>query len=549
MTDRYYASTALPTTLTLNITPVSTVIDVAALVGYPSSFPYTLCIDFDTGLRELVEVTNAAGTTLTVTRAIDGTSAVAHSAGATVRHVSSARDYADSRAHENASTNVHGLAIGSAVVGTNDTQTLSNKTLNSPMFTGTVNLASPTITGTVGGSATYTTPTLTNPTVSGGTFNEVTVTNDAVGDVPLTVNTVAAQTADLQRWRINGVDTFKILGTGGVVMDPPGNPANMIEVNATSGFSGDWLDFKKNAVIKFQVDNDGAITTVNGITNAGAIMTTAAAPTDIPLNVNAHASQSDDIVQVFNPTGVKSVWVDEDGTFQVQGSATGLPLVARLNSGAASNDVAAVTVRDKTNTTKLEIRGNGQISSVASEDRFMLVLDRPATVASDSLIYRKGGVPLAGITDSGDLYATNFTSGAWNSWTPVFSATGGGFSLGNGTVGGRYAIIGNTIAVEGFFKFGSTTNMGIGTIRCTLPFSPDISATDHQFIISAMCFDVNGGLPYSASGIIRDPSIFEFASFKAGVAGFVSGSASFPFTWAANIGATIRFSGVYQSTV
>jgi hypothetical protein len=51
----------------------------------------------------------------------------------------------DSRAHEAASTGVHGLAIGSAVVGVNDTQTLLSKTLTSPA-----------INGTVGGTASYT---------------------------------------------------------------------------------------------------------------------------------------------------------------------------------------------------------------------------------------------------------------------------------------------------------------------------------------------------------------------------------------------------------
>lgn len=161
MTVRYYSSTSQPTTLALNVTPSSTTIEVAALVGYPSSFPYTLCLDYDTGLRELVQVDNAAGTTLTVVRAIDGTSAISHSAGATVRHVSSARDYADSRSHENANAMVHGIT--GAVVGTTDTQTLTNKTLTSPTIsnptiTGTIptlNLSSPVISGTVTGGATY----------------------------------------------------------------------------------------------------------------------------------------------------------------------------------------------------------------------------------------------------------------------------------------------------------------------------------------------------------------------------------------------------------
>lgn len=178
MTVRYYSSTSQPTTLVLNVTPSSTTIEVAALVGYPGSFPYTLCLDYDTGLRELVEVTNASGTTLTVTRAIDGTSAIAHSAGASVRHVSSARDYADSRNHENSDASVHGVT--GMVVGTTDMQTLTNKTLTSPTIsnptiTGTIpslNLSSPVISGTVTGGATY-----SGISVGGGsTLDSVTMT-------------------------------------------------------------------------------------------------------------------------------------------------------------------------------------------------------------------------------------------------------------------------------------------------------------------------------------------------------------------------------------
>lgn len=101
MARRYYSSTAVRTTLTADITAAATTIVVAAATGFPASYPWTAIIDQDTNLEEVVEVTARSGTTLTVTRAVDGTSAVGHSAGATVNHGVSARDFDEPNAFIN----------------------------------------------------------------------------------------------------------------------------------------------------------------------------------------------------------------------------------------------------------------------------------------------------------------------------------------------------------------------------------------------------------------------------------------------------------------
>ena len=93
MARRYYSSVAVRTTLSSSISNSATSITVAAVTGFPGSFPYTLIIDEDTADQEIVEVTNSSGTTLTVTRGVDGSAAVAHDAGAAVNHGVSARDY------------------------------------------------------------------------------------------------------------------------------------------------------------------------------------------------------------------------------------------------------------------------------------------------------------------------------------------------------------------------------------------------------------------------------------------------------------------------
>lgn len=145
--NRYFSSIAAPTTLTGGISNVGVSVPVLATTGFPTSYPYTVSIDYGSSSEELVDVTGAAGLTLTVTRGVDGTSAQSHSVGAVVRHVSSGRDFADAQGHMGAVSAVHGVA--GTLVGTSDTQTLANKTLTNPTIT------SAALSGTLSGLPTF----------------------------------------------------------------------------------------------------------------------------------------------------------------------------------------------------------------------------------------------------------------------------------------------------------------------------------------------------------------------------------------------------------
>ena len=138
MTTRKYSSRSQQTTLTgaLSSSGTSaTVVSGTALLGgvtISAGETFTVVIDPDTALEEIVDVTAVSTNTLTITRAIDGSSGQAHSAGAVVRHMAVGRDYREANTHIEATTG-HG-ATG-AVVGTTNTQTLTNKTLTSPVLT------------------------------------------------------------------------------------------------------------------------------------------------------------------------------------------------------------------------------------------------------------------------------------------------------------------------------------------------------------------------------------------------------------------------------
>lgn len=119
---------------------------------------FTVVIDPDTALEEIVDVYSyTSGNTLTITRGRDGSTGVAHSAGAVIRHMAIGRDYQEANDHIEAASGVHGLT--GSVVGTTDTQTLTNKTIDT---------ASNTITGavTLTGTQTLTNKTLTSPTLT-----------------------------------------------------------------------------------------------------------------------------------------------------------------------------------------------------------------------------------------------------------------------------------------------------------------------------------------------------------------------------------------------
>lgn len=180
-TRRYYSSTAVAATLSASLSSVATTIAISSVTGWPSTYPFTAIIGEDTNKEEIVTVSAVGGTTLTIARGVGGTTGQAHDAGETIRHGIYAQDFEDGSAHYAASTAVHGVA--GSVVGTSDTQTLTNKTI-----VGTSNTLSAIPSASVTGVDTHIAATVVHGATGAvvGTTNTQTLTNKTLTSPALT---------------------------------------------------------------------------------------------------------------------------------------------------------------------------------------------------------------------------------------------------------------------------------------------------------------------------------------------------------------------------
>jgi len=253
---RYYSAVAVDNTLGSAITSGSTTATLnTSPIGYPSSFPFVLAIDYNAATEELVLVTAVSGTTISITRGFNGSTPQSHAVGAVIRHVITAQDLTDTQTHYNTALTdgAHGVTGSLATF------------LGAPT---SANLAAVVTDETGSGSLVFATgPTIASPTIT-GTINAGGNTGASGQFLSSTGTGIAWATSSGGVPAVNGVltgplEAFNIVGTTG----PTGG------LNVDIKTAGVWY-YTANATANFTLNfrGDGS-TTLNSILTTGQAIT------------------------------------------------------------------------------------------------------------------------------------------------------------------------------------------------------------------------------------------------------------------------------------
>ena len=416
MTTRKYSSRSQQTTLTGALTSSgtsATVVSGSALLGgvtISAGETFTVVIDPDTALEEIVDVTAVSTNTLTIVRGIDGSSGQAHSAGAVVRHMAVGRDYREANTHIENTTSAHGLTIADVVTTTN-TKTLTNKTISA---------ADNTLTGvaTLTGTQTLTNKTLTSPTITGtgaiaGTFTgnlTGNVTGNVSGSSGSTTGNAATATA-LATGR-----TFQILGdveASGQTFDGTGN------VNLTTNIATGVIvnaDVNSSAQIAY-----GKLALTNGIVNADI---NASAAIDWSKIAPSSTVSSTELGYLDGVTSAVQTQLDSK-----LATSTASSTYAPLASPALTGVPTAPTATAGTNTTQIATTayvGTAISNLVAGAPTTLDTLDEIAAAIADTGNFSDTVVLKSGSTMTGNLaMGTNKVTGLGTPTTSTDAATKG----------------------------------------------------------------------------------------------------------------------------
>ena len=439
MTTRKYSSKAQQTTLSAPITSTATtmtVVNGSAVMGgktLTGTQTYTVVIDPDTALEEIVNVTvYSSGNTLTIARGIDSSSpgtGSAHSAGAVVRHMAIGRDYQEANDHIEASAAVHGLA--GSVVGTTDTQVLTNKDLTSA--TNTLSTSVVTLTGTQA----LTNKSLTSPTITGTGAIAGTFTGNLTGNVTGNVTGTVSGNAGTVTNGVYTTDTGTVTSTmiaNGTIVNADINSAAAIDKTKISGTAITAAD---TGTVTSTMILDGTI--VNADINSSAQIAyskTNLTNSIVDADVNASAAIAWSKIAPSSTVSTTELGYLDGVTSAIQtqldaklATATASSTYAPLASPALTGTPTAPTATAGTNTTQVATTayvGTAISNLVAGAPTTLDTLDEIAAALADTANFSDTVVLKTGSTMSGALaMGTNKVTGLGTPTVSTDAATKG----------------------------------------------------------------------------------------------------------------------------
>jgi len=302
MTIRKYSSRSQQTTLTgaLNTTATSvTVVSASALMGGASvsgGQTFTVVIDPDTAIEEIVDVTAVSTNTLTIVRGIENNSVgQEHSAGAVVRHMAIGRDFREANDHIENTTTAHGITLAN-IVQTGSTGTVTsgmildgtivNADINASAAIADTKLGTISTAGKVSNSATTATSANTNSAIvardSSGNFSAGTITANLTGTASTaTTATTASALSTARNFQLTGdveASAVSFDGTGNVSLTTVIGTGAIVnaDINASAAIdktkiSGTAITAADSGTVTSAMIADGTI--VNGDINASAGIT------------------------------------------------------------------------------------------------------------------------------------------------------------------------------------------------------------------------------------------------------------------------------------
>lgn len=387
MTTRKYSSRSQQTTLSAALTSSATsatVVSGSGLLGGATisvGETFTVVIDPDTALEEIVDITTVSTNTLTIVRGIDNNgTGQAHSAGAVVRHMAIGRDYREANEHIENATTAHGLTIAN-VATIAGTQTLTNKDLSSP--TNTLSTSVVTLTGSQTlTNKTLTSPVLTTPTVTSFTNAQHTHA-DAAGGGQIPASSISDITETTQ----------DIVGT-------------MVTTNTESGIDVTYDD--TTGKLNFNV-NDPTIT-INGAVNGSATMTNLGnvtiATTNVPETiVNADISPTAAIA--YGKLALNASITSSD---LVDGTITNTDINASAAIAPTKINGTAITAADTGTVTNTMLAGSIATSKIPTFDTQVRTsrLDQMAAPTAAVALNAQKITGLADPTNAQDAVTINY---------------------------------------------------------------------------------------------------------------------------------------------